>query len=129
MCHSVGARARLGRERVLTGTTRRVLFSLRRVIARPRRRGILGILLRNASRIQRSTRKRRDKLSAKFAEKYLHVRITVREDPKQVGKVFHQEIKRDPYLRSRNVPHIRKILEKEKEKYFLFLKSRSVYIL
>lgn len=33
MCYSIGARARLGRERVLTGTTRRV-FSPRRVIAR-----------------------------------------------------------------------------------------------
>lgn len=75
MCYSIGAHARLGRERVLTGTTRRA-FSPRRVIARRRQRGILGILLRNASRIQRSTRKRRDKLSAKFAEKYLHVRIT-----------------------------------------------------
>lgn len=54
---SIGARARLGRERALTGTTRRA-FSPRGVIARQRRRGILGILLRNASHIQRGGRKR-----------------------------------------------------------------------
>lgn len=39
--------------------------------------------MRNASHIQRGGRKRRGKLSAKFAEKYLRARITARKAEKE----------------------------------------------
>lgn len=117
MCYSIGACARLGRERVLTGTTRREHSPLEESSRAPETARYIGNTVEKCvahpAKHEKTPRQTIREICGKIPTRSDNGEGRSKQEVERKEKVFHQEIKRDPYFSSRNVPHIREILEKE----------------